>query len=278
MMPSNRLSFIPAIAICILCSYCMAQDTNMVLRAYPVERNIFDEIFERDTGASPGEFVEMDGLGIATVDVQDFFEKAGVPFPDGSSMQYVREMSQLVVRNTVENQRIICRLLSFPRPMQVQIDVTLVRTCNTLPSIQNGVILTSLDLASTSSNDVDIIDSSSVTTRSGVNAISQRQGYASSNTNQMLESTLNVTPTVGPDGKSVDVTLVWTSTRASDSRTLVTEDNITTSVVVSDGVPLVLVARRGGEDDCLEFAVLTATVVNEVGEKIQYTPEGYRTN
>jgi hypothetical protein len=138
-----------------------------------------------------------------------------------------------------------------------------------------GTILTSSTLSEISDDDVVVLDSTSITTRSGIKAHSKRHGSTNFNTNILFESSLSVTPTVGPEREMVDVTLEWFSTRQPDTHSAKVHDNISTTLLVSNNVPVVLLTRRGGSNEFLECALLTATLVNERGEEIEHTHEKY---
>ena len=101
---------------------------RVVTRMYPVQPSILDVIVERtevDDSARTGDFV---GMGQQTTikrsDVKDFFERAGVPFPVGTSITYNQSISQLIVANTAENletfERILSRLNVIPNQVEIE--------------------------------------------------------------------------------------------------------------------------------------------------------------
>jgi general secretion pathway protein D len=106
---------------------------RVVTRMYPVQPSIVDVIVEREETAEKGrtgDFIEMGG-GRTTFkrgDVKDFFEKAGVPFPVGTSITYNQAISQLIVANTPENLDIFERILANLNvvPNQVEIEARFV--------------------------------------------------------------------------------------------------------------------------------------------------------
>ncbi|MBU0679779.1 MAG: hypothetical protein KJ626_16885 [Verrucomicrobia bacterium] len=103
---------------------------RVVTRLYPVQPSILDVIVEKgeeqDRG---GEFIEM---GATTTfkrqDVKEFFQRAGVPFPVGTSITYNSAISQLIVANTPENLEVFERILSQLNvvPHQVEIEARFV--------------------------------------------------------------------------------------------------------------------------------------------------------
>jgi general secretion pathway protein D len=103
---------------------------RVITRMYPVQPSILDVIVEtgeQETTQSrgTGEFI---GMGAQTTikrgDVKDFFERAGVPFPAGTSITYNQSISQLIVANTVENlenfERILSRLNVIPNQVEIE--------------------------------------------------------------------------------------------------------------------------------------------------------------
>lgn len=100
---------------------------QVVTRMYPVQPTILDVIVQRDTSAQDkeGDFIEMGSkTTFERSDVKDFFEKAGVPFPQGTSITYNPGISQLIVANTPENLEIFERILAQLNviPNQVEIE------------------------------------------------------------------------------------------------------------------------------------------------------------
>lgn len=106
---------------------------RVITRMYPVQPSILDVIVQReetDTSERTGEFVEMGGsrATIKRGEVKDFFEKAGVPFPVGTSITYNPTISQLIVANTPENLEVFERILTQLNviPNQVEIEARFV--------------------------------------------------------------------------------------------------------------------------------------------------------
>ncbi|MFH0881185.1 MAG: hypothetical protein V2A34_15850 [Lentisphaerota bacterium] len=106
---------------------------RVVTRMYPVQPSILDVIIEKeetDASANTGDFVEMGGkrTNIRTGDVKEFFEKAGVPFPAGTSITYNKTISQLIVANTPDYLEIFERILAQLNvvPNQVEIEARFV--------------------------------------------------------------------------------------------------------------------------------------------------------
>ena len=100
---------------------------QVVTRMYPVQPTILDVIVQREVSTEDrdSDFIEMGGkTTMERSDVKDFFEKAGVPFPQGTSITYNPGISQLIVANTPENLEIFERILAQLNviPNQVEIE------------------------------------------------------------------------------------------------------------------------------------------------------------
>ncbi len=101
---------------------------RVITRLYPVQPSIIDVVVDRNEAPEQrgGEFVEMGSTrsSIKKSDVKDFFEKAGVPFPAGTSITYNPTISQLIVANTPENlevfERILSRLNVIPNQVEIE--------------------------------------------------------------------------------------------------------------------------------------------------------------
>lgn len=101
---------------------------RVVTRMYPVQPSILDVIVERTEVSDEertGEFVGMgQQASIKRSDVKEFFMRAGVPFPVGTSITYNQSISQLIVANTAENletfERILSRLNVIPNQVEIE--------------------------------------------------------------------------------------------------------------------------------------------------------------
>lgn len=105
---------------------------RVITRMYPVQPSILDVIIEKEEKDEDrgGDFQEMGGsrTTMKRGDVKEFFEKAGVPFPVGTSITFNQTISQLIVANTVENLEIFERILAQLNvvPNQVEIEARFV--------------------------------------------------------------------------------------------------------------------------------------------------------
>lgn len=99
---------------------------RIITRMYPVQPSILDVIVEKEETQQQAGFIEL-GAKATTFkkgDVKEFFEKAGVPFPRGTSITYNPAISQLIVANTPENlevfERILARLNVIPNQVEIE--------------------------------------------------------------------------------------------------------------------------------------------------------------
>ena len=101
--------------------------SQIVTRMYPVQPTIIDVVIERDDSNidKGGDFVEMGAkTSMSRADVKKFFQNAGVPFPQGTSITYNQGISQLIVANTPENlemfERILAQLNVIPNQVEIE--------------------------------------------------------------------------------------------------------------------------------------------------------------
>ena len=105
---------------------------RVITRFFPVQPSIMDVIVERDETPEErsGDFIEMgqSSTTIKKVNVKDFFEGSGVPFPVGTSITYNQSLSKLIVANTPENMERLERILAELNlvPSQVEIEARFV--------------------------------------------------------------------------------------------------------------------------------------------------------
>ncbi len=104
---------------------------RVVTRLYPVQPTFLDVVVDKGDQSSQqqsdrGEFIQM-GANSSTIkraDVKEFFERAGVPFPAGTSITFNPGISQLIVANTPENlevfERILAQLNVIPNQVEIE--------------------------------------------------------------------------------------------------------------------------------------------------------------
>ena len=301
-------------------SAAVAADPAMVTRLYPVQPSIAEIVGTREGGSETnrGEFITMGGDPFEMSqprDLKKFFEDMGVPFPPGSSISYNATISQLIVRNTPENTEIFERVLQALTvvPNQVEIDVTYVAF--DLKLIEE--VARKSDRAAPTGEEIKalwregkgkIAGTSKVVTRSGVNAQSKgcdeviypTEFEATTSSNGVADALNavpgsfetrevgfihNVTPTVGPDGYTIDLTFVpelcelldWDDvgigkTQADGKTTEIHlrqprfhSRNLTTSIVLWDGETVVAGAMPNSGGTEMTYAFISARLLNPDG-------------
>ncbi len=103
---------------------------RIVTRMYPVQPSILDVIVSKDESAAPsssefgGGEMSSARTTISRAPVKDFFEKAGVQFPAGTSITYNPSISQIIVANTPDNldvfERILTQLNVVPNQVEIE--------------------------------------------------------------------------------------------------------------------------------------------------------------
>ncbi|MDZ4200304.1 MAG: hypothetical protein U1E27_13590, partial [Kiritimatiellia bacterium] len=257
------------------------------------------------------------------------FEDFGLDFPEGSFVHYRAEISTVIMRNTRINHRRLGRAMALLglRPNQIEVEASFVsfaaKELEAAARSDPGATVSSDKIKKMwTSGKGRLMAAGKIVTRSGNNA--QLQGVreviyptdfqsapmlragatnATDGSSAMvipsdLETRqvgliLNVTPTLGLDGRTVDLTLVpelcslegWDSLRAPmtgghDFQVSVPSfhsQNVTTSVVLEDGQTIVfggMPDRAGGE---WLYVFLTARVIDPQGKRPQDF-EGYPLN
>ncbi len=320
--------FAVLLAAALWTSAAVAADPAMVTKLYPVVPSIV-EIVTTGTGGSEtnrGEFITMGGGSGSqrSADMQKFFEDMGVPFPPGSSISYNPTISQLIVRNTPENTEIFERVLQALNvvPNQVEIDVTFVAF--DLKLIEETARKS--DRAAPTGEEIKtlwregkgkIAGTSKVLTRSGVNAQSKgvdeviypTEFQATTSSNGVADALNavpasfetremgfihNVTPTVGPDGYTIDLTFVpelcelldWDDVgvgltgadgKETQSHMRVPRfhsRNLTTSIVLWDGETVVAGAMPNSGGTEMTYAFISARLLNPDGSPIKKPAAG----
>ncbi|MBI3985495.1 MAG: hypothetical protein HY343_01120, partial [Lentisphaerae bacterium] len=96
---------------------------EVITRMYSVQPSIQETILTRsDAGATSGEL----GTGVTATrsDVSKFFQDAGVPFPQGTSIIYKPSIGKLIVANTAENlekfESILAKLNVIPSQVEIE--------------------------------------------------------------------------------------------------------------------------------------------------------------
>jgi hypothetical protein len=268
------------------------------------------------------------GTALGDLDLVRFFQECDVTFPEGSSIRWDPIQSELHIRNTVEN---IDRIEAIVSPIvdtwpSVEIDCSFVafpiRDLDTAARKAGRAAATAEDVRALWRGGAGrLVSTSKVLTRSGVNA--QVKGVAEITYPQEYErlavtdpiptlqaappgaletreigTIFNVTPTVGPDGRTIDLSMVpelaelagWDDVgvggTTADGKKVGSHmrqprfhsRNLTTSVVLWDGGTVVLGGFPGADGKETIYAFVSARLVNPAGRddpsRLQKTTQG----
>ena len=292
-----------------------ADDTHLVMRWFPVQPSFIDVIMDTQTDTQ-NEFIAITNLPSSAPGkkaVTAFLEKCGIPFPPGAYAAYSEDISAVLHYNTMANQRILGRILigGYERPMQVEFDAVFVdfprsdieKLCRAgdqpLPRAEDLLRLWK-------DGQGTLLHAIKLVTRSGVNAQIQAVSEhiyptefnpPATNAAEAAASPLpvpgafetreagaifNATPTVGPDGKTIDVVLApelatkpeWqslpvTGTDAQGNAIQLSiplpvfhSRNITTCIVVQDGKTAVVGGMENPAGDGFTYLFLTTTLID----------------
>jgi hypothetical protein len=178
----------------------------------------------------------------------EHFKLMGVSFPDGSDVFYDPHSYFVCIRNTPENIDIAKRMTSTynVRPTQVEF----------LFYIASGSV----------TSDTPLIGAIS---RSGVNVFTSS---AHRSADVVIETELSLTPTIGPDNYSIDVTYALnTKTHAASDtkiKTPIQELSLTNSIVLHDGVTLE-VPLGGSDAHSFQVLKVLARIIDPEGLPIR---------
>jgi type II secretory pathway component GspD/PulD (secretin) len=314
-MKMMRLAMLLAVA---LMTAVRADEPEMLTRTYSIMPTVLVAV-ERGNVRTPEEYE----AGTRRVLIDE-----GVTFPDGSVLLLADENQVLVMRNTPENHRLVEDILIRIDcvPMAVEIDLSLIvfelKFVEQQARQSGSISLTGERvLALYRDGHGRLITTGKVVTRSGVNA--QTQGVdeviyptsfvrTTAKTDDAAEKVeivpdafetretgliLNITPTVGPDKRTIDITLVpelaelqgWDDVDVTvvgpgkeEVRRRVRQPrffsrNVTTSIVLTDGETVVMGAMPNRELTEITYMLVTARLIDARGRPIRPAPEGKAT-
>ena len=292
-----------------------ADDTHLVLRMFPIPAgSIHTDHPVVYTNAPFPDGSTRQGMG----DVEEFYRKCGVSFPPGASISYNPHAGLLYHINTEENQRLFGRIIERIAgvPFHVQLDALFVD----LP--RKDIERLSRVHPAPSSQDIlqlwksgkgTLLHAFKLTTQSGVNAQIQAVSehiYATefrtpSSTGAAdaaaatlpvpglfdtrgAGATLNVTPTVEPDRRTLTLVLAPELTSAPEWHPLSVAGtdasgqeihlsvpqpafhsrHLATSIVMADQSTQVLGGMDNPSGDALTYLFITATVLDASGQPL----------
>lgn len=301
------------------------QPEEMMLHCYTFYPEIGPTVRKSDEGVA-----ELVVENRKDEDAKSFLEKIGVTFPPGSFFKYEPSSCTVCMRNTETNHAILKAWLNDKgsTPTSIELDASFIAF--DLPDIETAA-RKNLSAAPTTpqiaelwkSGKGHLLGTHKVTTRSGVNAQSQgvdEQIYASEfdanvQTNAPEKKTppaprsfetrevgmiFNITPTVGPDGHTMDLVLapefsdgdVWDAITTTVSSGKNNEENltvrqprfhssrITTTIAIDDGATFIQGGMTSRDGQSLVYLFLTARIIGTDGKpvhpdampKVQGTP------
>ena len=107
-----------------------APETELQFRQYSVIPDIEDKVLTAKESTSNDDITGIGSTSIqgGTSDWKEFFRKFGVEWPDGSSVEYMRSVGRLLVKNTVENLSNLETVLAVLNvtPKQIEIEARFV--------------------------------------------------------------------------------------------------------------------------------------------------------
>ena len=298
----KRILPILVLAMCVAAVTGAAEPAAMVVRAYAISADGPMVVRTNELQASLNRL---------------FCEEFGVTFPTGSWVRYVSPSCEFHMLNTEANHNILADAAFSHVPTQVRISAAFVAfprgDVESAMRKAGSPIVSSREILAAWRDGKGRLDGiSEITTRSGVNAqtksvreiiypteIAEAAAPAATNKASAATTTLvpasfetrevgvilNVTPTVGADGRTIDLTLVpelclepewkpYDAVVVSPTKGVVAgkfeqpffhSRNVTTSVVVTDGEPLVIGGMESPTGEDINVLIVTARIVDAQG-------------
>lgn len=294
-----------------------AEDTNLILRMFPIP----PESIHIDPPTEPDHNSPIPHGPSRLLDsAKEFYQKCGVMFPPGSYIAYNPRASLLEHYNTEENQKRFGHILEQIEgvPFQIQLDATFVdfsrEDMEILSRASSSASPGTADLLQLwKSGKGTLLHTLKLTTRSGVNAQVQavseiiyptsfRMPDASNSTAALVQplpipdffetrevgAIFNVTPTVGPDNRTIDIVMApeitappeWQtrsvtgtdakgqSLRLDFPQPVFHSRNITTCIILRDGETAVLGGMNNPQGNAITYLFLTATLLDSAGRPL----------
>ncbi len=313
---------VPIIAACSLALSALslrADEERLVLRLFPLHPSYIEYIVEEEH-LHPTVEIGGDQAPETTQEqnMMSFYRKCGLTFPPGSYLRYSSPTMTIYHYNTEHNQLLLGQLLKPQIPSQVQFDALFVDfphgEIEALSRTNASPLPRSADILRLwQEGKGTLLHALKLITRSGVNAQIQSTPehiYATdflppsaSNTAGQAASLLpipanfetretgaifNATPTVGPDGRTIDVVLApelaagpdWqflavtgTDAQGHELRLAVPQPlfhsrNFTTCLVTTDGETQVLGGMANPAGDGITYLLLTVTLIDPQGRPL----------
>lgn len=300
----KRILSILVLTMCVAAATIAAESSGMVVRAYKI-MGVGDDLI----GGSKA--------GDSNAGLNSLCEKIGVNLPEGSWVRLTEPLNEVHMLNTEANHRVMADFVFAFLPTQVRISAAFVAfprgdVESAMRKAGSPIVASREILAAWRDGKGRLDGISEITTRSGVNAqtksvreviypteIAEASAVSTTNRTPSGSATLvpasfetrevgvilNVTPTVGPDGRTIDLTLVpelclepeWKTYDAvvvSPAKGVAAgkfeqpffhSRNVTTSVVVTDGEPLVIGGMESPTGEDINVLIVTARIIDAHG-------------
>ncbi|MEM7391818.1 MAG: hypothetical protein AAF492_05670, partial [Verrucomicrobiota bacterium] len=293
-----------------------AEDADrFVTRILPVSPPLIESSMSRTEFDADADFFDIDDQPTEPDNpTQELFSHMGVPFPQGATVRYNPTTSSLIIRNTPENVRIFERIMSKVNvvPSQVEIDIVYI----SFSKEELGAIVRKSEAASLDADTIRKLWKSgrgrleaggSLVTRTGLNAIIEAveeviypsefeveknprviRALPGSYETREIGLIQNVTPTVGPDGYTLELTLSpelcrkvswvdygfeYTDKLGRNRRVRIEQPvfysrNMTSSIVLYDGQTIVFGSTDHDGSNRVTFSLISATMLDPTGSKV----------
>ena len=225
---------------------------QLVTRSYSVERSFMDAVMPHENRGTNDTSTVTDGTpSLGDRDIREFFRAAGLTITSEGHFAYMTSSSELQLTGTEAEHALLEEMLNQMGTVdhQVEVIVSLLRgSADTYRMGTNTLLRDVQSLPRAPSNGFSVVSTITGLARSGVNSEVSAVG-----------TTLNFTPTIGPDAKTIDLTLAWSgSTNEPNARA------IATSVAIHNQCTLVLQAYQ--TSNAVELVTLSANIVTLDGK------------
>jgi len=275
-------------------------DGELVTKTYRVVPNIaecFNGSANGSTSAIPPD---------VSASVKDFFTNVGVSFPEGALIEYRPNLNLLIAKNTIDNLNVVERIISTlnvaPVQIEIQVEQVKIQTDAAIPAPDISRGLTYTDFATIPTNRIQRHGPARIVTKSGANAeikmtsnihltpIIQGTNDLANEATIEVGEILNATPVVGPDGFTIDLTMIWTSKKLegwtnvigmAHASPIISQKVVVQSVSIWTGSSRIIQIQ--GTDDAetaksgeRSYLIITATLVDLDGNRINKPKPGDR--
>ena len=231
-------------ALILAAPFAAAAEDAMITKAHSVQYSILDVIVENVEPYETNIFSSVKKTNKALTEV---LEKLAVPMPDGSSVVWSHVDSTLIMYNTPAAHHILSKMLVGLNivPSQIESTIRVFQVDDSTLNTQHSQV----SLSNIQTNKPSML--LSVVSRSGVCAKSAVNG-----------NTMELTPTVGPDGRTIDVSINMVL------HCNLIESEFNSNVVLESGETIILQAFES--NGISHLVCFTADIVTACGEKVDF--------